>query len=385
MSAEGVMKRVVVFMGTRPEGIKLAPVIRALEREQDLEPVVVSTGQHREMLAQVVDVFGLKVHYDLKVMRNDQTLASLTARLLSRADRLLDKIKPDLALVQGDTTTVLAMSLACFYRRIPVGHVEAGLRTWNMAAPFPEEANRRLTSPLAALHFAPTEWSRQNLLREGVSDSSIFVTGNPVIDALFMEIASQSHSPTREQVVAALDALVGRGWGDTPYVLITGHRRENFNGGFVRICDALKCLAGRFPDHRFIYPVHLNPNVRGPVYERLSGLPNISLIPPQGYREFVALMKHCRLILTDSGGVQEEAPSLGKPVLVMRETTERPEGVEAGSVLLVGSDVERIVDHASCLLTSQEARRRMLEVRNPYGDGQAAPRIVRAIRDYLRC
>jgi len=375
-------KRVAVFMGTRPEGIKLAPVIKALEQAEGLEPVVVNTGQHREMLQQVVDVFGFRVDHDLELMEPGQTLAGLTAKLMTGIDGLLEELRPDYALVQGDTTTVLVAALACFYRRIPVGHVEAGLRTGNIWSPFPEEVNRKLASSLATLHFAPTAWSRDNLLREGVGTDRVLVTGNTVIDALQMEVRRQKEPGVCDRITGHLKQVIADDWAERPYVLITGHRRESFGDGFGQICKALAILAARFEDHRFVYPVHLNPNVQGPVYKKLKGVENVCLIQPQAYSEFVALMNGCRLILTDSGGVQEEAPSLGKPVLVMRDTTERPEGVEAGTVKLVGADAARIVEAVSVLLEDEVAYRAMAEAVNPYGDGRAAGRIVGAVREY---
>ena len=378
------MKKVAVFMGTRPEGIKMAPVIKALEKADGLEPVVISTGQHREMLEQVVDIFDLRVDYDLEVMQPNQTLASLSARLMERVDGLLDDVDIDMALVQGDTTTVLIASLACFYRKIPLGHVEAGLRTGNMHSPFPEEANRRTAAPLMNLHFAPTALSRQNLLDENIPADQVHITGNTVIDALFLEIEKQNTPEVQAEVDLALADTLPKNWRETPYVLVTGHRRENFGGGFEQICDALARLARKFSDHQFIYPVHLNPNVQEPVNQLLSGLDNIHLIPPQGYRAFVALMAGATLILTDSGGVQEEAPSLGKPVLVMRDTTERPEGVEAGTVKLVGADADAIVDEASRLLLDRDAYNAMASAKNPYGDGRAADRIVEALQNYFQ-
>ena len=378
------MKKVAVFMGTRPEGIKMAPVIKALQHADGLEPIVISTGQHKEMLQQVVDIFDLQVDHDLEVMQPNQTLASLSARLMERVDHLLDDIEPDMALVQGDTTTVLIAALACFYRRIPLGHVEAGLRTGNMQSPFPEEANRRTAAPLMNLHFPPTSLSRQNLLDENIAADQIYVTGNTVIDALFLEIEKQKTAEVQAEVDLALEGALPENWRDLPYVLITGHRRENFGGGFEQICDALSRLARQFPDHQFIYPVHLNPNVQAPVKKLLSGLDNIHLIQPQGYRTFVSLMAHAKLILTDSGGVQEEAPSLGKPVLVMRDTTERPEGVDAGTVQLVGADADAIVTHASRLLLDSNAYNKMANAKNPYGDGQAADRIIEALNSYFQ-
>lgn len=377
------MKQVAVFMGTRPEAIKMAPVIKALEAAEGFQPIVISTGQHREMLDQVVEIFDLKVDYDLEVMQPNQTLASLSSRLMDRVDQLLNQIKPDVALVQGDTTTVLVASLACFYRRIPLGHVEAGLRTGNMYSPFPEEANRRVAAPLMALHFPPTSVSEQNLQRENLPPSEIHVTGNTVIDALFLEIGKQQQDAVRAEIDRTLAAELPHNWRDLDYVLVTGHRRENFGGGFEQICDALARLARLYPNTHFIYPVHLNPNVQGPVHEKLQGLGNVHLIAPQGYRSFVALMSHARMILTDSGGVQEEAPSLGKPVLVMRDTTERPEGVEAGTVKLVGANAEAIVREASELLSNELAYQRMATAKNPYGDGRAAERIVAALDRFI--
>ena len=340
-----------------------------------------STGQHREMLQQVIDLFGITVDRSLDVMQPNQSLAALSSRLLTAIDEALDAIKPDMALVQGDTTTVLMASLACFYRRIPIGHVEAGLRTGNIWSPFPEEVNRKLASSLMRIHFAPTQGSADNLLREGIDPATIHVTGNTVIDALFMEVERQKQPAVQAGIRDRLDALLGTAWHDTPYVLITGHRRENFGGGFDQICEALATLADRFPDHLFIYPVHLNPNVQKPVYERLGNKPNIQLIPPQPYSEFIALMHGSRVILTDSGGVQEEAPSLGKPVLVMRDTTERPEAVAAGTVELVGAESGRIIDRVAAVLTDLAVYRRMSEASNPYGDGRAAGRIVAMIRE----
>jgi UDP-N-acetylglucosamine 2-epimerase (non-hydrolysing) len=374
--------RVAIFIGTRPEAIKMAPVIRALVRAPDFEPVVVSTGQHREMLDQVAALFELPVHHELSVMQQNQQLPELTARLIVACSDLLRELQPSLALVQGDTTTVLAAALSCFYQRIGVGHVEAGLRTFDRWSPFPEEMNRTLCSRLCALHFAPTELARQNLLAEGIPAEQISVTGNTVIDALHAEVERQRAPAVQAQIESQLWPLLGERSG-RPFVLVTGHRRENFGQGFEDICTALGRLAARFGDHDFVYPVHLNPNVQGPVHARLGQIPNVLLIPPQPYSEFVALMHACRLVLTDSGGVQEEAPGLGKPVLVMRETTERPEGVSAGTVRLVGADPERIVTEVSRLLTDGAAYAAMALAANPYGDGKAAPRIVEHLRRHL--
>lgn len=377
------MKRILVFVGTRPEAIKMAPVITAIRNADDLEPVVVSTGQHREMLQQVIDLFGIAVDHNLQIMEPDQALASLTARLLTKIDRVLRRVQPHIVLVQGDTTTVFAAALVSFYHRIPVGHVEAGLRTGNIWSPFPEEANRRLVTPLATLHFAPTQLNRQNLLRDGVEEAKITVTGNTVIDALRMEIDCQRSPEVQQAIHVKLSRVIGDAWANHPYVLITGHRRENFGDGFDQICIALADLAKRFRDHLFIYPVHLNPNVQEPVYGYLGSLSNVWLIPPQDYRAFVALMSRAKLILTDSGGIQEEAPFLGKPVLVMRDTTERPEGVEAGTALLTGAHAGRISESVTRLLTDAEAYRKMSEAVNPYGDGAAAARIVQFVQRYF--
>ena len=376
-------RTVAVFVGTRPEAIKMAPVIAALRRCPDLSCRVVATGQHREMFWQVAEQFGFSVDADLGVMRQEQTLAGLTAGLMVGIDGWLGQQQPDLALVQGDTTTVLVAALACFYRRVPVGHVEAGLRTGDISSPFPEEANRRLAAPLVALHFAPTGAAREALLREGIAPHAVEVTGNTVIDALFMELAQQRREAVRQDVDLSLSSALGTDWADVPFVLITGHRRESFGEGIRQICEAVTDLARRYPEHRFVYPVHLNPNVKGHVTRLLSGLPNVRLIPPQPYRTFVALMARCRLVLTDSGGVQEEAPALGKPVLVMRDTTERPEGVAAGTAVLTGPHAHRIVEHTVRLLDDPSAYRAMATARNPYGDGHAAERVVARVRRQL--
>lgn len=375
------MRKIVVIFGTRPEAIKLCPVVLALKADPAFDCKLCVTGQHREMLQQVLDVFGVVPDVDFKLMQPNQTLAGLTARALTALDDYLAKEKPDVVMIQGDTTTVLAGALAAFYHHIPVAHVEAGLRTWNMESPWPEEANRQLTTRLAKWHFCPTENNRQNLLKEGVPAENIYVTGNTVIDALHM---------AREMVVKNPPKINGlpNEWfksNNSPrMVLITGHRRENFGEGFEHICMAIKKLAEEFPETHFVYPVHLNPNVRKPVNRILniqtSKRPNIHLIEPQGYLPFVALMNRACLILTDSGGVQEEAPSLGKPVLVMRETTERPEAVTAGTVKLVGTDFADICHDCAVLLTDERAYRGMACAVNPYGDGLSVGRIVDALR-----
>lgn len=356
------MKISIVF-GTRPEAIKLCPVVRALKSDSFFDCRVCVTGQHREMLQQVLDVFGVVPDEDLALMRPNQTLAGLTARALTALDDYLVREKPDVVMVQGDTTTVLCGALAAFYHHIPVAHVEAGLRTGNLYSPWPEEANRLLATRLAKWHFCPTENNRQNLLREGVESSAIHVVGNTVIDALlYAEHKIRSDGEFSN--------------ADRRRVLITGHRRENFGDGFEHICAAIRRLSAEFPDVDFVYPVHLNPNVRGPVMRTLSGISNILLIEPLSYLSFVEQMMRADIVLTDSGGVQEEAPSLGKPVLVMRDTTERPEAVTAGTVRIVGTEEDSIYRHVSILLTDREEYDKMATSVNPYGDGRAVTRIV---------
>lgn len=369
--------RVLTVFGTRPEAIKMAPVVKALAAAEQIEARVCVTAQHREMLDQVLDLFQIMPDYDLNLMKPGQDLTDITANVLHGLKPILAEFAPDLVLVHGDTTTTLAASLAAYYQRIPVGHVEAGLRTGNILSPWPEEINRKVAGIITQLHFAPTERSRQNLLAEGVSPEQIHVTGNTVIDAL-LDVAE------RLQRDAALSANLDRELAITPgrrRILVTGHRRESFGGGFERICDALLQLARR-RDVDIIYPVHLNPNIKGPVEERLGQTKHIALIPPQDYLPFVHLMQRADLILTDSGGVQEEAPSLGKPVLVMRETTERPEAVDAGTVRLVGTDTDLIVREASRLLDDAAAYEAMGRAHNPYGDGKAAGRIRQALLDH---
>jgi UDP-N-acetylglucosamine 2-epimerase (non-hydrolysing) len=380
--------KIAVIFGTRPEAIKLAPVVLAMKRSSDLECRVCVTGQHRQMLDQVLDVFQLRPDVDLNLMVPNQSLAGLTARGIEAIDRYLADDKPDLLLVQGDTTTTLCGALAGFFRRVPVGHVEAGLRTFNLQAPWPEEANRVLATRVTTLHFAPTDVSRRNLLQEGIPDEHIVVTGNTGIDALFLARDKVLLNPP--DVAELPDALQPGTPGDDGFprmVLITGHRRENFGEGFENICRSISELARRFPETHFVYPVHLNPNVREPV-NRLLGdrsgralLPNVHLLEPLSYLPFVGLLERANLILTDSGGIQEEAPSLGKPVLVMRDTTERPEGVAAGTVRLVGTDTSAIVREVSRLLTDQIAYDQMARSHNPYGDGHATERILQACRN----
>lgn len=368
-------KKVMVVFGTRPEAIKMAPVVHALRMHPRLQAQVVVTAQHRQMLDQVLEIFAITPDVDLDIMQPGQTLPGVTARILQDLTPVLERLSPDLVLVHGDTSTTLSTSLAAFYARIPIGHVEAGLRTGNMQAPWPEEMNRRLTSPLCTLHFAPTTGSRQNLLREGIAEDGIHITGNTVIDAL-LEVDARLRSEASLQT----DMQLRFPFLDPQkhLVLVTGHRRENFGGGFERICKALAKVAER-DEVQIVYPVHLNPNVQEPVHRHLSMHSNVHLIPPQDYLPFVYLMQQARIILTDSGGVQEEAPSLGKPVLVMRDTTERPEAVDAGTVRLVGTGEERIVEELFRLLDDQAAYQRMSEAHNPYGDGKASARIVDAI------
>ena len=365
--------KVLSIFGTRPEAIKMAPVIDRLRQHEAIESRVCVTAQHREMLDQVIELFGIKPAYDLNIMKPGQDLYDITTENLRRIGPVLKEFRPDYVLVHGDTTTTFCASLAAFYEQIKVGHVEAGLRTGNLYSPWPEEANRRLTGALTALHFAPTEESKRNLLRENVEEGRIVVTGNTVIDALLMVRAKLLES---RELARRQEELFPYLRPQARLVLITGHRRENFGVGFERICHAIGTLAKRFADVDFLYPVHLNPNVRGPVGRLLKGLTNVHLVDPIEYLPFVYLMSRSTLLLTDSGGIQEEAPSLGKPVLVMRETTERPEAVVAGTVKLVGTDVERIVDGVTELLTNQAAYDAMSRAHNPYGDGHASERIV---------
>ncbi|MCQ6261991.1 UDP-N-acetylglucosamine 2-epimerase (non-hydrolyzing) [Alcanivorax sp. MM125-6] len=364
--------KILSIFGTRPEAIKMAPVVKQLEADPRFESRLCVTAQHREMLDQVLNLFELTPNHDLNIMAPGQDLYDITSRILLGLRDILEQEKPDMVLVHGDTTTTLAASLAAFYQKIPIGHVEAGLRTGNLLSPWPEEANRKLTSTMAHLHFAPTNTARQALLAEGVNEGTIKVTGNTVIDALlWVKERIEGDSSLR----ADLKGLLPYGT-DRPMVLITGHRRESFGGGFERICQAIARLAEEHPDKQFVYPVHLNPNVQEPVRRLLKGLDNVHLIEPQDYLPFVWLMMNARLILTDSGGIQEEAPSLGKPVLVMRDTTERPDAVSAGTVKLVGTESENIFNEAHHLLTDEDAWQAMSRAHNPYGDGTTATQIA---------
>lgn len=373
------MQRKLLFIfGTRPEAIKMASLIKEVKQTDSLEARICVTAQHRQMLDQVLKIFDIEPHYDLNIMTDNQTLFDVTAKIISKLQNILMKEEPRLVIVQGDTTTTFAGSLSAYYSRIPVAHVEAGLRTGNKYAPFPEEINRRITSVIADLHFAPTSWARDNLLKENVPANRVYVTGNTVIDALLYVVGKVRLNDSYKGIIPlkAIDF-------SKKVVLITGHRRENFGEGFLNICNAIRSLSQKFPEVEFVYPVHLNPNVRKPVNSILSGLKNVHLIGPLDYEPFVYLMDKSYLILTDSGGVQEEAPSLGKPVLVMRDTTERPEAVDAGTVKLVGADPNKIISAATELLLNKEKYLEMSRAHNPYGDGKASERIVSIIKKFV--
>lgn len=382
------MKKVMLVFGTRPEAIKMAPLVKAFEAcHNAFETIVCVTGQHREMLDQVLHIFYIKPDYDLNIMKQGQDLYDVTTRVLTGMRDVLKEVRPDVVLVHGDTTTSTAAALAAFYQQIPVGHVEAGLRTHNIYSPWPEEMNRLLTGRIATYHFSPTSLSRKNLLREAVEDDSIVVTGNTVIDALYWVVEKIKQE---KELDAELGAELKKAGYDTDrlkggkkLVLITGHRRENFGDGFISMCHAIKTLTEKYPEVDFVYPMHLNPNVREPIYEvfgeDLSNIGNMFFIEPLEYLSFVYLMEKSAIVLTDSGGIQEEAPGLGKPVLVMRDTTERPEALDAGTVELVGTDYDRIVDKVSALLDDRRIYEAMSKAVNPYGDGKACKRIVDAL------
>ena len=380
------MKNILLVFGTRPEAIKMAPLVKKLQQmPEEFQTVVCVTGQHREMLDQVLRLFDITPEYDLNIMKPNQDLYDITSRILLGMRDVLREVQPDIVLVHGDTTTSMAAALAAFYQQIPVGHVEAGLRTGNIYSPWPEEMNRLITGRITTHHFSPTPLAKENLLREHVDEKQIIVTGNTVIDALQMVVKRLAEDKALANEVAAKINQMGydvqRLDGNRRMVLITGHRRENFGEGFLNICHAIKHLAEQYKDVDFVYPMHLNPNVRKPVLEILGEkAENVFLIEPLDYLPFVYMMQHSTLILTDSGGVQEEAPGLGKPVLVMRDTTERPEAVEAGTVLLVGTNREKIEQGVSMLLDDADTYRRMSESVNPYGDGKACERIAEALR-----
>lgn len=372
--------RVLSIFGTRPEAIKMAPVIKQLELSEFFESVVCVTAQHREMLDQVLSLFEIKPDYDLDIMMPGQTLSMLTERIISKLDKVIEDTKPSIILVHGDTTTTFVSSLCAFYHKIPIGHVEAGLRTGDLSSPWPEEGNRKLTGAIASLHFAPTETSRNNLLREKVPAENIFVTGNTVIDSLLNVIKIIDEDI---QIKQEMESMLPNIPVNHKLILVTAHRRENFGLGFQNICGALVELAEEFSDVHFIFPVHLNPNVRKPVTNMLSDKKNIHLIEPLEYLQFIYLMSKSYIVLTDSGGIQEEAPSLGKPVLVMRNTTERPEAVDAGTVLMVGTEKIKIIENTRKLLQNEDLYKKMSFSHNPYGDGRASIRIIDAINEYL--
>lgn len=383
------MRKILLVFGTRPEAIKMCPLVKEfLKFPKDFETVVCVTGQHREMLDQVLNIFEVKPDYDLNIMKQGQDLYDVTSRVLLGMRDILKQVQPDVVLVHGDTTTSTAAALAAFYQQIPVGHVEAGLRTHNIYSPWPEEMNRQITGRIAIYNFAPTPLSKENLLKENVSENSIFVTGNTVIDALHWVVNKIKESP---EVSSELKNILlksgydcGRLNGGKKLVLITGHRRENFGDGFINMCTAIKDLTLKYPQVDFVYPMHLNPNVRKPIHEvfgeDLSGLKNMFFIEPLEYFSFVYLMEKSHIVLTDSGGIQEEAPGLGKPVLVMRDTTERPEAVTSGTVKLVGTNYNAIVNNVSELLENPSAYEKMSKAVNPYGDGKACQRIVETLK-----
>ncbi|MAA95100.1 MULTISPECIES: non-hydrolyzing UDP-N-acetylglucosamine 2-epimerase [unclassified Arsukibacterium] len=374
------MIKVLSVFGTRPEAIKMAPLVNLLKDDSEIESRVCVTGQHREMLDQVLSLFAIEPEYDLAIMKSGQDLYDVTTSILLKIKPVLRDFQPDIVLVHGDTSTTFAAALACYYEKIAVGHVEAGLRTGNIYSPWPEEANRKLTGAITSVHFAPTDTSAANLLAENVAASTIVITGNTVIDALLQVVDKIGQD---EKLNSAFAKQFPYGQHGRRLILVTGHRRESFGDGFEQICAALAELAKTFADCDIVYPVHLNPNVREPVYRLLSDVSNVHLIPPQDYLPFVYLMSKATIVLTDSGGIQEEAPSLGKPVLVMRDTTERPEAVSAGTVKLVGTSRQKIVEQVSRLLTDNDYYQGMSFAHNPYGDGKACQRIVSAIKQHM--
>lgn len=374
------MKKVIIFVGTRPEAIKLAPIILELKKFPELKLTICSSGQHTDLLQETLKVFGITCDHDLKVMQPGQNLTNLTRKIMAGVDNIIQKIKPDLAVVHGDTTTCFAAALSCVYNKVKVAHVEAGLRTWDLLSPYPEEANRQLVGVLADLHFCPTKQNRIALLKSGVSEEKISVTGNTVIDALLriVELNTVDHA-WRNEVDQRLDFLSD----GKPFILITAHRRESFGVGFIAICEAIKALARRHINFNFVYPVHPNPQVRDVVYSKLSGIDNIRLIPPLEYRTFVYVMQQSFAIVTDSGGIQEEAPSLNKPVLVIRDKTERMEAVNAGTVKLIGTKSDVIEDEINKLIENDRAYNEMSKSMNPYGDGHASKVICAKINEFL--
>ena len=376
------MKKILIVFGTRPEAIKMAPLVKEFEKNQNFfNTKVCVTAQHREMLDQVLDLFDITPEYDLDIMKPDQDLYNVTSNILLKIKPVLESFKPDIVLVHGDTATTFATSLAAYYQKIKIGHVEAGLRTGDLYSPWPEEGNRRLTGVLTDYHFSPTDTSKKNLLNEGVNNESIFVTGNTVIDALQLVVNRIKNNEVLRLKIE--NTIIQSGFQESNYkfILVTGHRRENFGQGFLNICEALKVLAKNNPNINILYPVHLNPNVRKPVNDLLSNVGNIKLVEPFQYEEFIYLMCKSYLILTDGGGIQEEAPSLGKPVLVMRDTTERPEAIEAGTVRLVGSDRDNIIKEVQDLIDDSDEYQKMSKAHNPYGDGNASKNIVKILRN----
>lgn len=381
------MRKILIVFGTRPEAIKMAPLVKAFEQHNASRFMikVCVTAQHREMLDQVLDLFEITPDYDLDIMKPGQDLYNVTSNVLLGMKSVLEEYRPDLVFVHGDTTTTFAAALAAFYQQIPVAHVEAGLRTGDIYSPWPEEANRQLTTQIAAYHFAPTETSRANLLKENVDDQKITVTGNTVIDALFLALGKiKTDKKLEEQIIHKLSTMNYQPQDDRKIILVTGHRRENHGLGFINICTALKEIAITNSDIDIVYPVHLNPNVQKPVKELLSGIDNVHLIEPLQYEEFIYLMDRSYFIITDSGGVQEEAPSLGKPVLVMRDITERPEAVEAGTVKLVGTDTKMIIKEAQRLIDDWQAYNKMSKAHNPYGDGSSCRKIPQFIEEIIK-
>jgi UDP-N-acetylglucosamine 2-epimerase (non-hydrolysing) len=380
-------KKIIIIFGTRPEAIKMAPVVMEFRNRESLrrhiKTLVCVTAQHRQMLDQALNLFGIVPDFDLNVMSSNQDLFQLTTRVLNGVGNILAETNPDMVLVQGDTTTTFAAALAAYYRGIRVGHVEAGLRTNNKFSPFPEELNRHLTGVISDYHFAPTENARQNLIKENVSPAKIVITGNTVIDALLHTVKRLERDPSRCQQYKKKYDFIGSLDGESKMILVTGHRRENFGEGFNNICKALARLAEDNSNVDIIYPVHLNPHVQEPVYRIIGGKKNIHLLPPLDYEPFVFFLSKAHVVLTDSGGIQEEAPSLGKPVIVMRDTTERPEAVEAGTAKLVGTDTKQIVEETTCLLNDPIEYKKMSFAHNPYGDGLAAKRITDFIRDKI--
>tara|TARA_Y100000768_G_scaffold246091_1_gene186621 strand:- start:3140 stop:4306 length:1167 start_codon:yes stop_codon:yes gene_type:complete len=386
LRTEDFMKvKVMIVFGTRPEAIKMAPVCKQfLDDSENFETIILVTAQHREMLDQVLEIFEINPDIDLDLMQDNQNLSDLTAHVLAKINSHINKIKPDCILVHGDTTTTLAASMAAFYNNLPLGHVEAGLRTNNLLAPYPEEFNRQIASKISKWHFAPTDLSKKNLLEERISNENIFIVGNTVIDALHWVLSSiDENKEKKKEIEGLIDSKLSFKWRDTNFILITGHRRENFGRNFEEICEAISLLSDKYNDLHFVYPVHLNPNVQKPVNKILGEKNNIHLIDPLEYESFVFLMRNSYLVLTDSGGIQEEAPSLGKPVLVMRDVTERPEAIKAGTVKLVGSDKNKIVSEVDKLYSDRELYKKMSTAHNPFGDGYSGKKIYEIIKEYF--